>query len=395
MKNYYVVLVANSLVFGVAGIMMPLLTLYLQGLGADLALISVILTSAYVVVLAGSFAWGWLADRIGRRKPLFVAGLAISAASYLWLAQGSSIAAVWPARLLDGLGLAAVATLGLTLVGDTLDTSTRKGRSIGFFRGVGSLTWAAGALAGGWITDTYSFQAAFLLCSGLLFAAVLVALLLQEVKAVRSPAAPVQGDAKPAASLPLLFLVGVAVWTAVDYASSSMWPNYLASLGFSTTAISGFWSLAALFEMPAMVLFGGLSDFIGRTILLAAGGFGIALVQIGYILFVQSLPALLGIQVVRGLALGSYTATAMTFAAEHGSPERRGSNSGLFFGVSSAGQLAGTMLGGTVAQAFGFTTLYLICAVLAVGAGCCFLGLRRSEVRAQRLGGHLGTGRPA
>lgn len=389
MKNYYVVLVANSLVFAVAGIMMPLLTLYLEGMGADLALISIILTSTYVVVLAGSFAWGWLADHTGRRKPFFVAGLLLSALSFLWLSQGNTVAAAWPARLLDGLGLAAISTLGLTLVGDVLDASTRKGRSIGLFRGIGSLTWAVGALVGGWIADTFSFQAAFLLCSGVLLAAVLVALLLQEVKTVESPSAPASAAqfaaAKPAAAktagLPLLFLIGVAVWTAVDYASSSMWPNYLASLGFSLTAISGFWSLAALFEMPAMVLLGGLSDIIGRTILLAAGGFSIALVQVGYILFVHSLPALLSIQVVRGFGLGSYTATSMTYATEHSSAQHRGSSSGLFYATSSAGQLAGTMLGGTVAQAFGFTTLYLICALLATCAGGCFLALRRREAR--------------
>jgi hypothetical protein len=41
--------------------------------------------------------------------------------------------------------------------------------------------------------------------------------------------------------------------------------------------------------------------------------------------------------------------------------------------------LAGTLLGGTLAQAFGFTTLYLLCALLAVVAGALFLALRRSE----------------
>ena len=53
MKNYRILLVANSLFFGAFGVMMPLLTLYLQELGADLALISIILTSGVVVALAG------------------------------------------------------------------------------------------------------------------------------------------------------------------------------------------------------------------------------------------------------------------------------------------------------------------------------------------------------
>ncbi len=409
MKNYRILLVANSLFFGAVGVMMPLLSLYLQELGADLALISVILTSAVVVALAGNFFWGWLADRTGRRKPYYVAGLVGMAVGYLWLSQAGSIALAWPARLLDGLGMAAVYTLGLTLAGDTLDTSRSKGRSIGLFRGLGSLAWAVGAFAGGRIADLFSISAAFVLCSVLMAVAALVALLLHDVKPQARRPAPLPGGtaagaagavpsgsapsrsapsaAGPLGGLPLLYLAGVMLWTAVDYASSTMWPNYMASLGYSKTAISSLWSLAAFFEMPAMVIFGGLSDVVGRVIMLIAGGFGIAAVQVGYVLFVQSLPLLLGIQVVRGLSLGSYTSAAMTYAAESGTQETRGSSSGVFYATSSAGQLAGTLLAGTMAQAFGFTALYLTCAALATASGLCFLALRHRRAHLRNVRG--------
>ena len=401
MKNYRILLVANSLFFGAVGVMMPLLSLYLQELGADLALISIILTSAVVVALVGNFFWGWLADRTGRRKPYYIAGLVGMALGYLWLSQASSIAMAWPARLLDGLGMAAVYTLGLTLAGDSLDTSGSKGRSIGLFRGLGSLAWAVGAFAGGRIADLFSVSAAFVLCCGLMAAAALVALLLDDVKSpARSPGKPTvkpiaAATAAPAPAplaqpkagllggLPLLYLAGVMLWTAVDYASSTMWPNYMASVGYSKTAISSLWSLAAFFEMPAMVVLGGLSDVVGRVIMLIAGGFGIAAVQVGYVLFVQSLPILLGIQVARGLSLGSYTSAAMTYAAESGTQATRGSSSGVFFATSSAGQLAGTLLAGTMAQAFGFAALYLTCAALATASGICFLAMRYRRARLQ------------
>ena len=407
MKNYRILLVANSFFFGAVGVMMPLLSLYLQELGADLALISIILTSAVGVALAGNFAWGWLADRTGRRKPFYIAGLLGMAVGYLWLSQANSIAMAWPARLLDGLGMAAVYTLGLTLAGDTLDTSTSKGRSIGLFRGLGSLAWAVGAFMGGRIADMFSVSAAFVLCSGLMAAAALLALLLTDVKPpIKSPARPSikQAAGTDAAGtpplappkagrlggLPLFYLAGVMLWTAVDYASSTMWPNYMASVGFSKTAISSLWSLAAFFEMPAMVIFGGLSDVVGRTIMLIAGGFGIAAVQVGYVLFVQSVPILLGIQVARGLSLGSYTSAAMTYAAESGTQATRGSSSGIFYATSSAGQLAGTLLAGTLAQAYGFTALYLTCAALATASGICFLALRYKRARRGGAGGSLG-----
>ena len=398
MNNYRILLLTNCLSFGTAGIYLPLMTLYLQGLGADLALISIILTSSAVVGLAGSYAWGMLADRLGRRKPFYAGGLAAAALGYLWLSQANSVGMAWSARLWDGLSVAAVATVGLAMLGDTLDASPNKGRSMGLLRGSASLVWALGAFAGGRIADAFSLQAAFLLCAAMFAAAALIALLLQEarpetrpeVKPEASPArqavtSPPPGPATAPARLPILFLAGVVLWGAADMASSTMWPNYLGSLGYSKTTISSLFSLAAFVEMPAMVLFGTLSDLVGRTIMLAAGGFVFALVQAGYLLFVHNLPALLGIQVVRGVGFGSYTAAAMAYTTEQGGRADRGSNSGLFNAMSATGQLTGTMLGGTIAQAFGFTTLYALCALFAACAGACFLALRRRGLPARGL----------
>ena len=380
MNNYRILTLVNFLAFIAIGINSPLLTLYLQGLGADFALISVILTSTILVMLVSNPAWGWLADRLGRRKPLYIAALAGAALGYFWLSTATGVATAWPARLLDALSMAGVSTLGLTLMGDTLDTAQRRGRSMGFARGLASLAFAAGAFAGGRLADAYGISSIFLVCGSFLAAAALVALLLHEVKPapaqIATAAAPV-GPRPRTAGLPVLFLAGVILWTAAHVASSSMWPNYMEANGYSKTAISSLWSLAALVEMPAMWLGGALSDITGRAVVLAAGGMFIATVQIGYMLLVASLPALLGVQVVRGLGFGSYTSAAMTFAAEAGGKAQRGGNSGLFNTAGSAGQLAGSLLGGMLVQAAGFNTLYLVCAGLAVGSALCFLLLRR------------------
>lgn len=379
MNNYRILTFVNFLAFIAIGINSPLLTLYLQGLGAGYALISLILTSTIVVALVSNPAWGWLADRLGRRKPLYIAGLAGAALGYFWLSAASNVALAWPARLLDALSMAGVSTLGLTLMGDTLDASRRKGRSMGFTRGLASLAFAAGAFAGGRLADAFGISSVFLVCGAFLTAAALVALLLHEVKPAPIPAVvePTPAARPRTLGLPVLFLAGVILWTAAHVASTSMWPNYMEANGYSKTTISSLWSLAALIEMPAMWLGGALSDITGRAVVLAAGGFFIATVQIGYMLLVASLPALLGVQVVRGFGFGSYTSAAMTFAAEHGGKAQRGSNSGLFNTAGSAGQLAGSLLGGMLVQAAGFNTLYLVCAGLAVGSAVCFLLLRR------------------
>jgi len=381
MNNYRILTLVNFLAFIAIGINSPLLTLYLQGLGAGYALISLILTSTILVALVSNPAWGWLADRLGRRKPLYIAGLAGAALGYFWLSAASNVATAWPARLLDALSMAGVSTLGLTLMGDTLDASNRKGRRMGLTRGLASLAFAGGAFVGGRLADAFGVSSVFLVCGGFLAAAALAALALQEVKpaAVVAPVDPSSPQRAPALGLPVLFLGGVVLWTAAHVASTSMWPNYMEANGYSKTTISSLWSLAALIEMPAMWLGGALSDITGRAAVLAAGGVFIAAVQIGYLLLVTSLPALLGVQVVRGFGFGSYTSASMTFASEVGGKAQRGGNSGLFNTAGSAGQLAGSLLGGMLVQAAGFNALFLVCAGLAVGSALCFLLLRRQQ----------------
>ncbi len=382
MNNYRILTTVNFLAFIAIGINSPLLTLYLQGLGAGFALISVILTSTILVALISNPAWGWLADRLGRRKPLYIVALAGAALGYFWLSMATSVATAWPARLLDALSMAGVSTLGLTLMGDTLDASQRRGRSMGLTRGLASLAFAAGAFVGGRLADAFGISSVFLVCGGFLAAAALVALLLHEVKPAPvtvATAAPPVAPRPRGLGLPVLFLAGVVLWTAAHVASTSMWPNYMEANGYSKTTISSLWSLAALIEMPAMWLGGALSDVAGRAVVLAAGGMFIATVQIGYLLLVASLPALLGVQVVRGFGFGSYTAASMTLAAEVGGKAQRGGNSGLFNTAGSAGQLAGSLLGGMLVQAAGFNTLFLVCAGLAVCSAICFLLLRRQR----------------
>jgi MFS family permease len=179
--------------------------------------------------------------------------------------------------------------------------------------------------------------------------------------------------------LPVLFLAGVVLWTMAHSASASMWPNFMRELGYSKTWIGSLWGLAAFIEFPAMLVAGALSDITGTVVMLAAGGFFIGLVNTGYLLFAQYLPALLGIQVIRGFGFGSYTTSAMTFTTGFGIQRTRGRTSGLFYTMASAGQLLGSYFGGTLAQWRGFGFMYGFCTVSALVAGVCFLILRRQH----------------
>ncbi len=81
------------LVYAAIGVSGPLLTLYLQALGANYNRIAIILATTAAVTLASSYAWGRLSDQLGRRKPLVVGGLLGGAVAYLLLSQALSFEA--------------------------------------------------------------------------------------------------------------------------------------------------------------------------------------------------------------------------------------------------------------------------------------------------------------
>jgi MFS family permease len=99
-------------------------------------------------------------------------------------------------------------------------------------------------------------------------------------------------------------------------------------------------------------------------------------VDLGYILLSRVLAALLGVQLLRGFSYASYTATAMTFAADHGDRRTRGRNTGTFNAASSAGNLAGLLLAGTMAQARGFTFMFAVFAGAMLFSALCFVLLQ-------------------
>jgi MFS family permease len=184
----------------------------------------------------------------------------------------------------------------------------------------------------------------------------------------------VVGEKRP---LPKAFLAGVVLWIASWAAFTSMWPNFMDKLGYSKTAISSLWGLAALVEAPAMWLAGTASDVIGRVPLLVGGALGITLIMAGYILLSRWLPALMAVQTVRGVVYASYTPTTMTFASEWGDQQQRGGHTGLYYAVNGAGQLLGLFAGGRIVQAFHFETLFVVCAVAGCLSGLSFWLLRR------------------
>lgn len=123
-----------------------------------------------------------VSDRVGRRKPFILGGLAILSIATLGYIPANSYRALVALRALQGVGIAFTIPTALALISDYADQRT-VGGSMGVFTTLRMIGFAIGPLAGGLIMEGISFEAAFVVGSvGAALSILLVAFFVPEVR---------------------------------------------------------------------------------------------------------------------------------------------------------------------------------------------------------------------
>ena len=122
-------------------------------------------------------AGGSLGDLYGRRR-IFTLGVVIFAAASLWCGISPTIGQLIAARTLQGIGGALLVPGSLALISASFSDEAR-GRAIGTWSGMTSITTALGPVLGGWLVQHFSWRWAFFV--NLPLAAIVIALALTRV----------------------------------------------------------------------------------------------------------------------------------------------------------------------------------------------------------------------
>lgn len=128
---------------------------------------------------------GAAGDRYGRRR-IFVAGLAIFTVASLACGLAPGIGYLIGARLVQGVGAAALVPGSLALI-DAGIVEADRGRAVGIWAGTSGATTALGPFIGGWLVDSVSWRLVFLLNVPLAAAVVWIAA--RHLRESRDPAA--------------------------------------------------------------------------------------------------------------------------------------------------------------------------------------------------------------
>ena len=190
----------------------------------------------YLLTLSALLLSGGAAgDRYGRRR-VFVAGLVVFTAASLACGMAPTICWLIGARLVQGVGAAALVPGSLALI-DAGITEDDRGRAVGIWAGMSGVATALGPFIGGWLVDAASWRWVFFLNVPLAAAVLWIAA--RHLPESRSPAAPRRPDILGTAAV----TVGLAgVIYALIEAPSRGW-----TLGTVAAAVIG---TAALVAFP-------------------------------------------------------------------------------------------------------------------------------------------------
>lgn len=359
------------LVFAASGLVSPLMANYVQSLGAGTGEIALVFTTYQAAVLASQYWWGRRSDRIGRRKPLVLIGTAGLALTYLATSAVNWYGWLFIVRIVEGLAFAAYGIGSLALIGDLLEDEAARGRLMGMYRMFGSLAFAIAALSGGWLADAFNLRvpvAVSGLCFGLAFVLVMS---IKEKPRADEPVAAANAAGSPGpdtaeAALPANPVARQVLWPFLGLTFAwffgmgsvvALWPVFMSGNGYSQTMISGLWALAALGEVPGLMLAGYMADRWGRKWVILTGVALMAGVYVSYT-FATALYWFIAIQVVRSIAYSCFEAPALLYATELGLRRQRGRLAGLYHSASGVGGITGSSLGGLVAREVGLSPMY-------------------------------------
>lgn len=342
----------------------------LHGTARDASLFFSIEMAAYIVFAP---LWGLVSDRLGRRKPLVVAGFLLSAPAYAAYALVHDVGTLLQLRFVQG----ACSVMGwstlMTMVLDHPD-DRRRGRHMGLMGGALILGVSLGAPLGGYVSRHMGARAPLEVAALAFLLIGLGSLALPEAQGLRQRASFREIRAtlltRPRLLLPLAFHF-VDRYTVGFFVV--LFPLYLASLGVSDPAVRG--RYLALFLLPFALLqygTGRLSERTGAYLPLLGGSllYGIVLCGVGY----ADLQLLWFVMVALGVLASIMFPPAIALTGELSDARTRGSAMGGFNLAGSLGFAVGPVVGAWAHEARGFGFAFLLAGALEIAVVVLALG---------------------
>ncbi|MEP7299853.1 MAG: MFS transporter [Burkholderiales bacterium] len=360
--------------FSYAGLFGTYAPLWFQSLGYSTLAIGLLASLQSATRLFSPYAWGWLADHTGRRTQLLriaVACALLSACGYFVSGAYGWIAAVTAALFVCTAGVIPISEAALAHLvssGATLDAG-RYGRvrvwgSIGFIVtvvGSGALLQAIGVAGFPWLVVA--------LLSGLLMTALRLPMMTEAPHASDAAVGALTVLREPVVAW---FFAGVFFTVLAHTSLYAFFSLYLASLGYSKTAIGLVWAAGVAAEV-AWFWFQGrwLARLTPHAWLTIAAG--VTALRFALVAAFGAVPWLLVLlQCTHALTFAAQHTSCIAVINRHFPGRLRGRGQALYtlLGYGASGVLGG-IAGGALSEVWGFAAVFWGASIAGLAAVLC------------------------
>lgn len=360
----------------------PVLPLFIKALNGTDAIIGIIAAISPIAGIVFSFPVGFLADRMGKKRILMIAGIIFLIAPLLYLLVSN---AWWliPIRFFHGMATAILGPVASAIICD--EYAETKGEKLGLYSSATLIGRTIAPIVGGGIITALMF-----LKNGLQYKAVYLAAFIISIPAFililtlrqKNESSPSLSkislgefflSLKTFLSNARLFstsLVDMAIYFAFG-AFETYLPVYLSAKGVPAYQIGIVFSIQVLSLALSKPLFGKLSDTFDRRAQIIIG-IGIIAVSIVCIPFFSNLIVVSFISVVFGLGMALATVATSTYAADVSKREHLGASMGALSSIMDIGHSSGPFIAGLVITLYSYTAGFAACAALCVLCGIIF-----------------------
>ncbi len=358
-------------------ILFPVIPLFAQEIGASKFEIGLVVAAISYVAAFFMIPFGAISDRVGRKIFIFL-GLILFTLAPIFYTIVVSTFELALIRILHGIALAIFIPVANALVVDIAEPD-KVGESLGWLSAFTMLGFVLGPTLGGFLTDSYGFNASFYACSILpFFGLVFVFICLREcedqtIKAGETYYGWLRNFIVIGALLSPLF----ATWGSSTI--SSFVPLYAKEFGIATTSIgimiTALYLGSALFRIPS----GMISDRIGRRPVIISGLTTCAVAVFLVPLF-TTFYTLSAVTILFGLGMGLTVPAGFALLADAIPARSRGLAMGFANSFLQAGLALGATSMGFVLEGHGFTLMFQSCALIIL-FGITFVYFLTSKAR--------------
>jgi DHA1 family multidrug resistance protein-like MFS transporter len=331
------------------GIIVPLLPLYAENLGANDIWIGIIFASFSISRAIISPLVGRLSEHRGRK--LFLSIGLISSAIISLGYMSNSLWGLTLVRLLHGAASGMIQPIAQAYIGD-ISPKGEEGKWMGYFNAAFFTGFGFGPLMGGALTDNFGGNASFFAMGGLnLLAFLIVVFLLPEIRQRKEASRPIpsfqemgaSGMVKGLFSFQLVFALGRGVFTAFLPIFAGIY------LGLSPTLIGILVAVNILLMSLLQPYCGHIADRFNRTALVAISSL-VAAVSLALIPLGGNFWQLLGICALGGISGAIATPAASALSVDEGRRFGMGPTMAILAMAFAIGMGVGPLLGGVIAD---------------------------------------------